>query len=176
MKLKLLEVKQALRKRINTDVYTQGKWLNKILTGHYNYYAIPDNSVALDRFKTALSRLWVKLLKRRSQKSRVNWKRLTKLIRYFLPSPRILHPYPNQRLRVWLVVGAVCVSSARTDLYRRGGESWNVLTNQPFTVINNSSDSFDVAVSRAYFAGITRRDFFSLHPEIWPFKKYFDLF
>jgi len=100
MRLKLLEIKQALRKRINIDVYSQGKWLNKILIGHYNYYAVPDNSVALDRFKTAISRLWLKLLKRRSQKSTMNWKKLTKLIRYFLPSPKILHPYPNQRFGV----------------------------------------------------------------------------
>ncbi|MFT7111058.1 MAG: RNA-directed DNA polymerase, partial [Psychrobacter glaciei] len=78
----------------------QGKWLNKILIGHYNYFAVPDNSVSLDRFKTAISRLWLKLLKRRSQKFKVNWNKLTKLIRYFLPNPRILHPYPSQRFRV----------------------------------------------------------------------------
>ena len=100
MKNKLLEIKQALRKRINIDVYSQGKWLNKILIGHYNYFAVPDNSLSLDRFKTAISRLWLKLLKRRSQKFKVNWKKLTKLIRYFLPNPRILHPYPSQRFRV----------------------------------------------------------------------------
>ncbi len=97
MQLKLAEINQALRKRINFDVYAQGKWLNKILTGHYNYYAVPGNRVALDRFKTAISRLWLKLLKRRSQKSTMNWKKLTKLIRFFLPSPRILHPYPSER-------------------------------------------------------------------------------
>lgn len=100
MTLKLSEIKQALRKRINIDVYSQGKWLNKIIIGHYNYYAVPGNSVALDRFKTAISRLWLKLLKRRSQKFTINWKKLTKLIRFFLPSPRILHPYPNQRFGV----------------------------------------------------------------------------
>jgi RNA-directed DNA polymerase len=100
MKIKLLEIKQGLRKRINIDVYAQGKWLNRILVGHCNYYAVPDNGVALDRFKTAISRLWLKLLKRRSQKFKVNWKKLTKLIRYFLPNPKILHPYPNQRFRV----------------------------------------------------------------------------
>ena len=100
MKLKLLEIKLALRKRINLDVYSQGKWLQKILTGHYNYYAVPDNGIALDRFKTAISRLWLKLLNRRSQKSNMNWKKLTKLIRYFLPNAKILHPYPNQRFCV----------------------------------------------------------------------------
>ena len=100
MRIKLLEIKHALRKRINLDVYEQGKWLNKILIGHCNYYAVPDNSIALDRFKTALSRMWLKLLKRRSQKTKVNWKKLTVLIRYFLPNPRVLHPYPNQRFCV----------------------------------------------------------------------------
>lgn len=100
MKAKLLDIKQALRKRINWDVYSQGKWLQKVLLGHYNYYAIPGNGIAIDRFKTAISRLWMKTLKRRSQKVGVNWKTLTKLIRYFLPSSKILHPYPNERLSV----------------------------------------------------------------------------
>jgi hypothetical protein len=100
MRMKLLEIKQALRKRINLDVYAQGRWLNKILVGHYNYFSVPENSVSVDRFKTAISRMWLKALKRRSQKSNVTWKKLTRLIRYFLPNPKVLHPYPNQRFGV----------------------------------------------------------------------------
>ena len=100
MNNKLLEIKQGLRKRMHIDVYSQGKWLNKILIGHYNYFAVPDNGIAIDRFKTAISRMWLKVLKRRSQKYRVDWKKLTKLIRYFLPNGKILHPYPSQRFGV----------------------------------------------------------------------------
>lgn len=51
MKNKLLEIKQALRKRINIDVYSPGKWLYKILIWHCHYYAVPVNSISLDRLK-----------------------------------------------------------------------------------------------------------------------------
>ena len=74
--------------------------------GHYNYpdtegyYGVPNNGITLNRFKTAISRLWLKRLKQRSQKINMNWKKLTKSIRYFLPNAKILHPYPNQRFCV----------------------------------------------------------------------------
>lgn len=100
MKAKLLDIKQGLRHRINHDVYSQGQWLKGVVQGYFNYYAIPGNGTVLDGFKTAVSKLWLKSLGRRSQKSKTNWKRLTRLIRMFIPRVRILHPYPNQRLSV----------------------------------------------------------------------------
>lgn len=100
MKAKLLDIKQGLRHRINHDVYSQGQWLKRVVQGYFNYYAIPGNGTVLDGFKTAVSKLWLKSLRRRSQKSKINWKRLTRLIRMFIPRVRILHPYPNQRLSV----------------------------------------------------------------------------
>lgn len=100
MTAKLHDIKQGLRKRINLSVYEQGQWLLRILQGHYNYFAVPDNLTALDRFKTAITRMWFKLLRRRSQKSRVNWQRFTKVCRLFLPNPKILHPYPVYRFGV----------------------------------------------------------------------------
>ncbi len=100
MKAKLIDIKEALRARINQDVYSQGRWLKKVVQGFYNYHAIPGNCIVLDGFKTAVSKLWLKTLKRRSQKSTINWKKLTRLIRLFIPSVTIQHPYPNQRLRV----------------------------------------------------------------------------
>jgi hypothetical protein len=44
---------------------------------------------------------------------------MKRLISLFIPHTRIRYPYPNQRFHLWLDVGAVCVSSARTDLCRR---------------------------------------------------------
>lgn len=100
MKAKLADLKAELCKRINIDVYSQGRWLRAVVQGHFNYYAVPGNWKSLDSFKTAVSKLWLKLLKRRSQKSTINWKKLTVLIRWFIPKVAILHPYPNQRLSV----------------------------------------------------------------------------
>ena len=39
-------------------------------------------------------------LSRRSQKGYVNWDRMNRLARRWIPKPRILHPYPDQRLCV----------------------------------------------------------------------------
>ncbi|NIQ07837.1 MAG: group II intron reverse transcriptase/maturase, partial [Candidatus Korarchaeota archaeon] len=89
MKAKLIDIKEALRARINQDVYSQGRWLKKVVQGFYNYHAIPGNCIVLDGFKTAVSKLWLKTLKRRSQKSTINWKKLTRLIRLFIPSVTI---------------------------------------------------------------------------------------
>ena len=100
IKAKLADIKQSLRERMNTDIYSQGRWLMTVVQGFYNYHAIPGNGPVLDRFKTAVSKLWLKTLKRRSQKSTINWKKLTRLIRLFIPSVVTVHPYPNQRLCV----------------------------------------------------------------------------
>ena len=97
---KLQDVKAKLRQDINKDIYSQGSWLRSVVQGHFNYYAVPGNGQSLDRFKTAVCWLWLKALKRRSQKSTINWKKLTKLVRRFIPSRTILHPYPNQRFNV----------------------------------------------------------------------------
>jgi RNA-directed DNA polymerase len=100
MKAKLIDIKKSLRERINQDVYTQGRWLKQVVQGFFNYHAIPGNGYALDSFKTAVTKLWLRSLRRRSQKSTMNWKRLARLVILFIPSVRTIHPYPNQRLSV----------------------------------------------------------------------------
>ena len=40
---------------------------------------------------------WRAALARRSQKGRITWKRIDRLAARWLPEPRILHPWPNQR-------------------------------------------------------------------------------
>jgi len=98
MKARLLEIKQELRKRMMWPVYDQARWLQSIVRGHFSYFAVPDNLIALDRFKTIITRMWLKVLRRRSQKHRINWRRFNKLCRRFFPSPKVLHLYPSQRL------------------------------------------------------------------------------
>lgn len=65
MKAKLSDLKFELRKRISTDVYGQARWLRSVVQGHFNFYAVPSNGKSLEGFKTAVSRLWLKSLKRR---------------------------------------------------------------------------------------------------------------
>ena len=69
--------------------------------GWLNYHAVPGNSPSLGRFRNEVGRIWFGVLRRRSQKfRRRRWQYMARLIRYWLPPARILHPYPNERLVV----------------------------------------------------------------------------
>jgi RNA-directed DNA polymerase len=97
---KLKEVYVELRRRINWKVPVVGKWLASVLRGHYGYYGVPHNYPALEQMYDAVVKLWKKVLSRRSQRAHITWERMNRIARRWLPRPRILHPYPNQRLRV----------------------------------------------------------------------------
>jgi hypothetical protein len=47
MQAKLRSVKAEMRRRMHLPIPEQGRWLAKVLEGHYRYYAVPDNSKAL---------------------------------------------------------------------------------------------------------------------------------
>ena len=101
MRAKLQEIKTRLRRLRHDKVAYVGKWLRSVVQGWFNYHAVPGNSRCLDTFRTQCGRMWLAVLRRRSQKGRRwTWERMTRLIRRWLPSARILHPYPNQRLIV----------------------------------------------------------------------------
>ncbi len=92
-------IKEKLRKRMHSPVNEVGAWLTRVLAGYYQYFAVPDNSRALRNFRQAVVLQWRHVLIRRSQKGRVPWRTFGKLAEA-LPRPRVLHPYPPQRLRV----------------------------------------------------------------------------
>ena len=97
---KLLAVKHEMAKRMHLPIPEQGRWLASVLQGHYNYYAVPDNIEALAAFRYQIIRHWLKTLRRRSQKHRLTWERMELLAEQWLPLPRILHPWPEQRFAV----------------------------------------------------------------------------
>jgi RNA-directed DNA polymerase len=97
---KLMELKIELRRRLHRPVPVVGKWLRVVLLGHYRYYGLPGNSRKLEAFRYHLSCLWYKTLLRRSQRNRLNWERMNRLINRWLPKPRIWHPYPDLSLYV----------------------------------------------------------------------------
>ncbi len=100
MQAKLKEVKEELRKRRHQPIPEQGKWLKQVVTGFFNYHAVPTNSQTLKAFRNHVVDLWRRTLRRRSQKDRTAWMRIVKLADDWLPKPRILHPWPNQRFAV----------------------------------------------------------------------------
>lgn len=97
MRAKLKEIKEELRRRMHQPIPEQGKWLTQVVRGYYGYHAVPTNLAALKAFRHHVNRLWVRTLRRRSQKDRFAWQRSIKLADDFLPQPGILHPWPNVR-------------------------------------------------------------------------------
>jgi group II intron reverse transcriptase/maturase len=97
---KLKEVKTELKMRMHEPIPVVGKWLASVLRGYFNYYGVPRNSHSLSAFRLAVIRLWHQTLSRRSQNGQIQWKRMKRLARQWLPTPRVQHLYPEQRLRV----------------------------------------------------------------------------
>ena len=97
---KLKEIKAGLRRRMHEPVPQVGKWLKTVIEGHNRYYGVPSNSQALSSFRFHVARLWFQSLRRRSQRTRLTWERMYRLIDRWLPPPRIHHPYPLRRLGV----------------------------------------------------------------------------
>jgi len=101
LRRKVKEVTRELKRIRHSPVPEQGKWLRSVITGYYNYHAVPGNSQALNRFRELLASAWLQALRRRSQKGRkLTWARMQKLLETWFPRAQILHSYPNQRLCV----------------------------------------------------------------------------
>jgi len=100
MRAKLKEVKEGLRQRRRRTLAEQGRWLGQVVTGYFNYFAVPTNDRALGAFHHWITDLWRRSLRRRSQKDGMTWERIDDLARYFLPAPRVLHLWPSDRFAV----------------------------------------------------------------------------
>jgi RNA-directed DNA polymerase len=100
MRVKLQAIKQELRQRMHQPIPQQGKWLKQVVAGYFRYHAVPTNGRALATFRAEVTKRWGAILGRRSQKGELTWARITKLANDWLPRPRILHPWPNQRFAV----------------------------------------------------------------------------
>ena len=97
LRAKLKEIKGELRRRRHQPIPKQGRWLGQVVKGYFAYHAVPTNGPVLGTFLHHIQCLWVKSLRRRSQKDRFEWRRAEKLADDWLPKPRILHPWPQER-------------------------------------------------------------------------------
>ena len=100
MRGKLQDIEAQLRRRIYQPVAEQGRWLRLVVQGYNAYHAVPTNLRAVGAFRHHVANLWRRKLKRRSQRARVTWKRMDRLIAQWLPPPRVLHPWPERRSAV----------------------------------------------------------------------------
>lgn len=97
---KLQEVKAELRKRMHAPIPEQGKWLRSVVRGFFRYYGVPTNGAALQRFRFQVGHYWHFTLRRRSERKRLTWDRMYRLIARWLPPAEICHPYPLRRMGV----------------------------------------------------------------------------
>jgi hypothetical protein len=100
MRARLRATKEALERRRHEPIDEQGRWLGQVVRGFFAYHAVPTNFAALSAFRYRITAIWRRALRRRSQKDGTSWQRITTLADRWLPRPRILHPWPNQRFAV----------------------------------------------------------------------------
>jgi RNA-directed DNA polymerase len=100
LRAKLKAVKQELRRRLHEPIPEQGAYLRSVVLGHIRYYGVPRNDWAVGAFRVAVGWLWLRALRRRSQKHRLPWSRMVRYIDRWLPPACICHPYPLVRLSV----------------------------------------------------------------------------
>ena len=100
MRAKLKAVSDQLKQRRHQPIPVQGRWLASVVRGHMAYYAVPGNIEAVAAFRTQATRNWRQALRRRSQKTRINWARMRQIANRWLPPARVMHPYPEARFAV----------------------------------------------------------------------------
>jgi RNA-directed DNA polymerase len=100
MRAKLREIKEHLRATRHDGLEAQGQWLGQVLRGWLAYYAVPMSAPAITAFRHHLIDRWLHAIRRRGQKHRLPWSRMKQIANRYLPYPRILHPWPEQRFLV----------------------------------------------------------------------------
>jgi RNA-directed DNA polymerase len=97
MVAKLREIKKELRRSMHFPLASIGQWIKELLTGHLNYYAVCGNGRRIEWFFRKVRWLWLRALRRRSQKDRMTWDEFEKRTKRFFPPVKILHPLPLHR-------------------------------------------------------------------------------
>jgi group II intron reverse transcriptase/maturase len=96
---KLKAVKLELRRRMHQPIPDLGAYVRAVVAGHVRYYGVPMNGPPLYAFAKAVTRLWWRLLERRSQRH-LPWRRMQRYVARWIPPVRICHPYPLVRFGV----------------------------------------------------------------------------
>jgi group II intron reverse transcriptase/maturase len=102
MRAKIRSIREQLWQRLHEPVEETGRWLARVVSGHYRYYGVPRNLGALSRFRLALYRAWRAILARRSDRAYLTREQYVPLVARWLALPRVCHPYPSQRLAVFI--------------------------------------------------------------------------
>ena len=94
----LRKIAQWCRVYRHRPIAEQHRTLSQKLCGHYAYYGITGNSVALSRFREEVRRIWRKWLVRRKRGNRPPWSWFARLQeRYRLPNATAIHSVYRKR-------------------------------------------------------------------------------
>jgi RNA-directed DNA polymerase len=99
MRDRLRAIKEGLTRRRHSPIAEQGRWLGQVVRGYFAYHAVPTNQPKLWGFLGQVRYLWLKALRRRSQKDCTTWERFGRLAKHWLPPVAVLHPWPSDRFR-----------------------------------------------------------------------------
>src|SRR6266487_5623588 len=94
---KLKDIQQQLRRRMHEAIGNTVEWLKSVVRGYFQYHAIPGNEQRMRAFRNDVLRLWLRQLRRRSQRSNWSWKRFLERLALLLPNLELYHPYPDVR-------------------------------------------------------------------------------
>jgi group II intron reverse transcriptase/maturase len=97
MRTKLKALRQELLRRRHRPVPEQGQWIESVVRGYFAYHAVPTNIEQMVSFRTQVVRHWLRALRRRSQRHRLDWVRMNRLATRWIPPARVRHPYPWDR-------------------------------------------------------------------------------
>ena len=95
MAAKLKEIQAELRQRMHESLAETVKWLQSVVRGYFQYHAVPGNEARLKAFRNDVLRLWLRQLRRRSQRSRWTWERF---LSDSEPAPGSLQSYIRIRM------------------------------------------------------------------------------
>ncbi|MFO7904499.1 MAG: hypothetical protein R6U98_17685, partial [Pirellulaceae bacterium] len=70
MRATLQAIKLQLRKRMHRGLGETARWLRRVVQGWLNYHTVRNNSHWIGRFVDEVTRLWLRTLRRRSQRGR----------------------------------------------------------------------------------------------------------
>jgi hypothetical protein len=85
-------ISEWCRRNRHVSVSGQHQSLLSKLRGHYSYYGLTGNGMALSRFRYKTLCTWKKWLNRRSQNARMGWQRFLRLLeQYPIPEPLVVH-------------------------------------------------------------------------------------
>ena len=85
-------IAQWCRLHRHDPVEDQHRTLSQKLRGHYAYYGITGNGLAIQRFREAVVRIWKKWLARRRRRGFLSWGTFARLLKRFrLPAAIVVH-------------------------------------------------------------------------------------